>query len=174
MSVVVQVAGGWQVNTFFSYASGRWYRHRQHQSVQHAERADPVCRQGERRPGGNLGDVVPTAEYFDVSAYRPTGRRARFGNSGHGAWRGPSAPNVDMSFSRVFRIGQNKTLQVRAEVFNISNTPHFGNPTTNISNVTFNPWQHPGVERRWRHHVDRPHRPQYRRARMALRRRFGF
>ena len=37
------------------------------------------------------------------------------------------------------RLGQDKTLQVRMEVFNVSNTPHFGNPATNISNVTFNP-----------------------------------
>ena len=77
------------------------------------------------------------AQYFDVSAYRRS-PQPRFGNSGHGEWRGPTAPNVDMSLFRVFRIGQNKTLQVRAEVFNVSNTPHFSNPNANISNVTFN------------------------------------
>jgi hypothetical protein len=48
-----------------------------------------------------------------------------------------TAPNVDMSLFRVFRIGQNKTLQVRAEVFNVSNTAHFTNPNAVISNVTF-------------------------------------
>ena len=42
-----------------------------------------------------------------------------------------------MSLFRVFRIGQNKTLQIRAEVFNVSNTPHFSNPAANISNVVF-------------------------------------
>ena len=62
----------------------------------------------------------------------------RFGNSGIGEWRGPTAPNVDMSLFRVFRIGQDKTLQIRAEVFNVSNTPHFSAPNSNISNVTFN------------------------------------
>jgi hypothetical protein len=44
-----------------------------------------------------------------------------------------------MSLFRIFRIGQNKTLQVRAEVFNVSNTPHFTNPNANISNVVFAP-----------------------------------
>ena len=73
-----------------------------------------------------------------MSAYRPVpAGELRFGNSGHGSWRGPSAPNVDMSVFRVFRIGQSKTLQIRAEVFNISNTPHFSNPSANISNVVF-------------------------------------
>jgi hypothetical protein len=46
---------------------------------------------------------------------------------------------VDLSLFRVFPFGQTKTLQVRVEVFNISNTPHFSNPSTTISNVTFNP-----------------------------------
>ena len=52
---------------------------------------------------------------------------------------GPECANVDMSLFRVFRFGQNRTLQVRAEVFNVSNTPHFSNPNADISNVTFNP-----------------------------------
>lgn len=38
----------------------------------------------------------------------------------------------------MFRVGQNKTLQVRAEVFNVSNTPHFSNPNANVSNVVYN------------------------------------
>ena len=42
----------------------------------------------------------------------------------------------------MFRIGQNKTLQVRAEIFNVSNTPHFGNPNANISNVMFSRGRH--------------------------------
>ena len=44
-----------------------------------------------------------------------------------------------MSLFRVFRMGGDKTLQIRTECFNITNTPHFSNPATNISNVTFNP-----------------------------------
>jgi len=39
---------------------------------------------------------------------------------------------------RVFRAGGSKTVQVRAEMFNVTNTPHYSNPATNISNVTFN------------------------------------
>jgi hypothetical protein len=44
-----------------------------------------------------------------------------------------------VSIFRNFRMGQTKTLQIRAEVFNVSNTPHFGNPSANISNVVFAP-----------------------------------
>ncbi len=117
-----------------------------------------------------FGDAGLNAQYFDVSAYRSV-TQVRFGNSGQGEWRGPTAPNVDMSLFRVFRIGQNKTLQVRAEVFNVSNTPHFSNPNTNISNVTFNA---DGTIRALNGVggiiVDRSHRAPVRRAGMALRR----
>ena len=117
-----------------------------------------------------FGDAGLNAQYFDVSAYRSV-TQVRFGNSGQGEWRGPTAPNVDMSLFRVFRIGQSKTLQIRAEVFNVSNTPHFSNPNANISNVTFNAdGTITGAERRGRHFVDRSHRPAVRRAGVALRR----
>ena len=112
---------------------------------------------------------VPTRS---TSTSARTGRctQARFGNSGQGEWRGPSAPNVDMSLFRVFRIGQNKTLQVRAEVFNVSNTPHFSNPNANISNVTFNAdGSIRALNGVGRHHVDRSHRPAVRRAGVAFR-----
>ena len=135
--VLSKVAGGWQVNTFFSYASGTL--------VTVTSNANPLNAPGTTTqfadkvkdgPVEIFGDAGPNAQYFDVSAYRPV-TQVRFGNAGQGDWRGPSAPNVDMSLFRVFRIGQNKTLQVRAEVFNVSNTPHFSNPNAVISNVTF-------------------------------------
>ena len=119
-----------------------------------------------------FGDIGPNAQYFDVSAYRPVpAGELRFGNAGQGDWRGPSAPNVDMSIFRVFRMGQTKTLQVRAEVFNVTNTPHFGNPSANISNVVFaangtitNLGGVGGIK------LDRSHGAAVRRAGMALRR----
>src|SRR5581483_2029852 len=74
---------------------------------------------------------------FDVSAYRPV-TDVRFGNSGNYAFRSPSAPNVDMSLFRTFKLKGEQTVQLRAECFNITNTPHFAAPSTNISNVTFN------------------------------------
>jgi outer membrane receptor protein involved in Fe transport len=134
--VLAKIAGGWQVNTFFSYASGTLVTVTSSTNPLNAPNvptqfADKV----KDGPVEIFGDVGPQAQYFDVSAYRavPAGE-FRFGNSGQGEWRGPSAPNVDMSFFRVFRMGQTKTLQVRAEVFNITNTPHFSNPAANISN----------------------------------------
>ena len=137
--VLSAIAGGWQTNTFFSWASGSLVDVTSNANVLNApgtttQWADKI----KDGPVEILGDAGPQSQYFDVSAFRSV-TEVRFGNSGHGVFRGPSAPNVDLSLFRVFRFGQTKTLQVRAEVFNISNTPHFSNPSTNISNVTFNP-----------------------------------
>ena len=136
--VTSAVARDWQLNTFFSYASGTLVTVTSNANVLNApgttsQFADKV----KDGPVEVFGDAGLNAQYFDVSAYRSV-TEVRFGNSGHGEWTGPTAPNVDMSLFRVFRIGQSKTLQIRAEVFNVTNTPHFSNPATNISNVTFN------------------------------------
>ncbi len=138
-SVVAKIAGGWQVNTFFSYASGSLVTVTGSTNPLNAPNVGTQF--ADKVKDGDVeifGDVGPNAQYFDVSAYRPVpAGELRFGNSGQGEWRGPTAPNVDMSLFRVFRIGQTKTLQIRAEVFNVSNTPHFSNPAANISNVVF-------------------------------------
>ena len=133
------IAAGWQLNTFLSMASGTLVTVTSNANVLNAP--GTTTQFADKVKDGDVeifGDAGINAQYFDVSAYRSV-TQVRFGNSGQGEWRGPTAPNVDMSLFRVFRIGQNTTLQVRAEVFNVSNTPHFSNPNANISNVTFNP-----------------------------------
>ena len=133
------IAAGWQVNTFLSMASGTLVTVTSNANVLNAP--GTTTQFADKVKDGDVeifGDADINAQYFDVSVYRSV-TQVRFGNSGQGEWRGPTAPNVDMSLFRVFRIGQNKTLQVRAEVFNLSNTPHFSNPSANISNVTFRP-----------------------------------
>jgi hypothetical protein len=138
--VLSKVAAGWQLNTFFSYSSGSLVTVTGSTNPLNAPNVGTQFADKVKDEVEIFGNVGPNAEYFDVSAYRPVpAGELRFGNAGQGDWRGPAAPNVDMSLFRVFRIGQNKTLQVRAEVFNVSNTPHFSNPSANISNVTFNP-----------------------------------
>ena len=137
--VLSNIVGGWQLNTFFSVSSGDLVNVTSSSNVLNApgtntQFADKV----KDGPVEIFGDAGPQSQYFDVSAFRSV-TQVRFGNSGLGVFRGPTAPNVDLSLFRVFRFGATKTLQFRAEVFNLTNTPHFGNPSTNISNVTFNP-----------------------------------
>lgn len=55
-----------------------------------------------------------------------------FGNSGVGFVRGPGQHNVDFAVERAFPFTETGTLRLRAEFFNASNTPQFGNPNTSL------------------------------------------
>ena len=136
--VLSKVAGGWQVNSFLSYFQGTLVNVTSNANVLNApgtttQFADKVM----AGPVQILGAACATCEYFDVSAFKPV-TAVRFGNAGFGSFRGPSAPNLDMSLFRTFRMAGNQTLQLRAECFNVTNTPHFANPTANMSAVTYN------------------------------------
>ena len=72
--------------------------------------------------------------WFDTSAYAQV-TAARFGNSGWNQLRGPGMNNVDLSIYRAFQITERVGAQFRAEMFNISNTPHFSNPNGDVSNA---------------------------------------
>ncbi|MCB1019226.1 MAG: hypothetical protein KDC27_04825, partial [Acidobacteria bacterium] len=62
---------------------------------------------------------------------------ARFGTCGSGVLRGPGLINVDMGVFRKFNVNERISVQLRGEAFNISNTPHFSNPNSDISSGNF-------------------------------------
>ena len=51
-----------------------------------------------------------------------------FGNSGAGMVRGPGQHNLDLAIERSFSVRSAGRFQVRAEFFNLTNTPNFANP----------------------------------------------
>ena len=55
-----------------------------------------------------------------------------FGNSGVGFIRGPGQHNFDVALERAFQFTEPGMLRLRAEFFNATNTPQFGNPGTNL------------------------------------------
>jgi len=61
-----------------------------------------------------------------------------FGNSGVGHIRGPGINNWDFSIAKDTAIGaESRRLRFEADFFNLSNTPHFGNPNTTLGNSNF-------------------------------------
>ncbi len=59
------------------------------------------------------------------------------GNSGRNSFKGPKYLNLDFSFFKPFRIGDDNRLQIRAEIYNLFNRAHFGIPNTDISQSDF-------------------------------------
>jgi hypothetical protein len=55
-----------------------------------------------------------------------------FGDSGVGIVRGPGQHNLDMAVERVFPVTESSSFRFRAEFFNLTNTPQFANPNTNL------------------------------------------
>lgn len=97
-----------QTNTTYAYSSG-------------AQRADVL-----RDP--NLpSDQRSIEHWFDTDAFTQP-LINQFGNQGVGLVRAPGIVNLNMSFIRVFRIGERKKLQFRGEFFNLPNHPNFGVP----------------------------------------------
>ena len=46
--------------------------------------------------------------------------------------------NLDLGLARTFQISERWHLQIRADAFNATNTPHFSNPSANVSNLVLN------------------------------------
>jgi hypothetical protein len=133
------IFGGWQVNSFITMRSGSGLGVSASSAQLNAgtgtpQRADQVKDKVEVYGAGTPG---PQTAYFDVLAFaQPVG--VRFGNSPLLAFRGPSYKNLDMSLFRVLSFKGNKTLQLRVEVLNATNTPHFSNPGTAVQNLQLN------------------------------------
>jgi hypothetical protein len=53
----------------------------------------------------------------------------QWGNSGRNILQGPGTKNVDFSVFKNTHLSESKTLQLRAEFFNLFNTPQFNNPS---------------------------------------------
>jgi hypothetical protein len=81
-----------------------------------------------------VGSGLGGEPYFDPLAFTPV-TTATFGNAGFNTLRGPGSTNLDLNLFRDFRVTERIRAQIRAESFNITNSPHFSNPGSNVSNL---------------------------------------
>ncbi|WP_263356205.1 carboxypeptidase-like regulatory domain-containing protein [Acidicapsa ligni] len=90
--------------------------------------------------GSLFSRVVGSGRYLDATAFTrapeaPNGTSLadqNFGNSSVGIVRGPGQHNLDMAVERVFPVKSWSSFRFRAEFFNVTNTPQFGNPNTSL------------------------------------------
>ncbi len=82
------------------------------------------------------GEVGSSGTYYDPTAWQqPQG--VRFGNTGRNQFRGPGAVNLDMALFRAFPMGGQRRLEFRVEATNVTNTPKFNNPTSDVNSGSF-------------------------------------
>jgi hypothetical protein len=126
----------WQINAYFTAFSGSPFTISASNASLNAnspQMADQVKPDVEI-----LGGVGVDNPYFDPTAFRPV-TQARFGNAGFNTMRGPGYANLDLGIFRTFSLMGTSNLQFRLEIFNLTNTAHFPNPSgTNVSSVVYN------------------------------------
>jgi hypothetical protein len=124
-SAVNAIIKDWSVNGIFSYVTGTPF------TV--SAPGDSVNAPGNLQTAdlvgtpNKLGGIGGSSPYYDPSAWAPV-TEVRFGNTGRNSVRGPSWGNLDLSIFRRFPI-KKTTLEARIEAFNVTNTPHFNNPS---------------------------------------------
>jgi hypothetical protein len=82
------------------------------------------------------GAVGPGQKWFDTTAFG-RGPQNAFGSSGRNIINGPGRIGTDMRLSRIFPITERFRFELMGEAFNLTNTPWFSNPSTNVDSGTY-------------------------------------
>ncbi|MGH9663895.1 MAG: TonB-dependent receptor domain-containing protein, partial [Bryobacteraceae bacterium] len=127
--VVDFVLGGWQLAGLSTIRSGIPFTVTTSGGITNAGGADRPNRIG----SGNLPAGQQTIDHwFDLTAFAVQPQYT-YGNAGRNVLFGPGLRNLDLSLSKSFSLGETRRLQFRAESFNFTNTPAFGQPAANIT-----------------------------------------
>lgn len=126
--------GGWQANGIFSAFSGDPLTISQSGAFLNTPgtSADPNY----VGPLNMTKGIGPGSFWFNTDAFQPV-QAAQLGTSGRGlSWlRGPGVAQLDFSLFRNIKFTERFKLQLRAETLNLTNTPHFYDPSTSCSIV---------------------------------------
>ncbi len=75
-------------------------------------------------------------QWFNKAAFVAAGQFS-IGNSSRNPVRGPGLQDADLMISKMFRVSERVGLEMRAEVFNISNTPPLNDPNGSFGSAAF-------------------------------------
>jgi hypothetical protein len=123
--------GGWQLSTVSKLQSGgplsfnAAYDNLGSGVTNHANVTCPSVR--------TFGSV---SKWFDTSCFT-TPAPFQLGNSGFGKVHGPGYYNSDLSLSKTESIRESMKIGVQLDAFNLTNTPHYSNPDTNLADSNF-------------------------------------
>jgi hypothetical protein len=124
------IGGGWQINGITTMRSGLPF--------EISCGCDPFEGLGGGLADSNIGVSRVASPYnlpystLNINAwYAPPTKT--IGNSGRNQVFGPNDLNWDVGIMKHFKVRENQNIEFRAEMFNISNTPQFGNPNSNIA-----------------------------------------
>jgi hypothetical protein len=126
------IAGGWLLTGIFSAQTGLSFT-----PVENVDQSNTGTTAHPNRIGnGNFPSSRRSIDnWFDTSAFA-TPAQYTFGNSGRDILVGPGFHNVDAGLSRTIPIVHQTSIEVRAEAFNLFNTPQFALPNATLNQTT--------------------------------------
>jgi hypothetical protein len=128
------LVGGWQLNGILTLTSGLPYDVYISSDIPNVGNFDPGS--GNVR-ANQIGDPNAlnrsTKQWFNTAAFAPPAPFT-FGDSGRNSLRADWFKNLDLSLFRDFPLSERRSLQFRAEAFNVTNTPTWGIPVNDLNN----------------------------------------
>ena len=122
------VLGGWEISGKIRWQSGQ-YLTPTADTLIGVRRADYV--------GGDISiDDRDERRWFNTAAFIDAPEERR-GNAKVGMIEGPHWRQVDVSLRKRFRFTQTKSVELRADVFNVLNTLNLNNPNTQVDNSAY-------------------------------------
>ena len=129
--------GGWQLNGIYTLSGGMPFSVTVN-GTPGSTRADLVSAAGV--DPGNISNYINAAAFALPPTITFPDKNTVFtrpGTSGRNILLGPGLSNLDMSLFKNFAITERIKTEFRLQAYNLSNTPHFGQPNSNFSNGNF-------------------------------------
>jgi hypothetical protein len=127
-SIASALAGGWSLSGIYSYQTGLPFTPTYTTDMSNTGTTE----RPNRIASGELSSSNRSISHWFNTAAFVAPAQYTYGNSGRNILRGPAPSNVDLSLSRVVPIRERAKLEIRAEAFNLFNTPQFGLPGSSI------------------------------------------
>jgi hypothetical protein len=136
--VLSAIFGGWQLNNIVSLRSGSPFTVTASATLLNSASITQNPADRVKDKVEILGGIGRGNAWFDPFAFAPV-TEVRLGNSGFNSMVGPGRKQWDAGLFRRINLAGQKSIEIRVEAFNVTNTPHFGNPGSNRSSLQLNP-----------------------------------
>lgn len=121
------ILGDWQTNSLWTWNSGLPLDI--YMSAASLNAPGNINRPNVNGPVKILGNIGPAQQYFDTSVFSAPLPNT-FGNLGRNVLRGPGIFTIDLSLTKKIRITERVNAELRADSFNLTNTPLFDRPNS--------------------------------------------
>ena len=131
---------GWQLNAIAQFFDGLPFSVASGTAL-----GDGLTTRAQLLPGFGNGSLPKgqrtLSQWFNTQAFAVPAA-GTYGNSGRNILQGPGTKTVDFSIFKDTHLTESKVLQLRAEAFNLANTPQFNNPAATVGtyNATTGKW----------------------------------